>query len=133
MAENGGMKKSNAVRALRRRIEREREGAKPRRVRFSDEVRQEVLGLLARPEWSQERLAEALGVAPSMLYRWTRQSQPHVEGGVAKRARARLRRVQVVEPAQPESAGSLELELRSGAKVCGLTLEQVARLLEVGA
>jgi transcriptional regulator with XRE-family HTH domain len=89
------------------------------------------VALAKHPGWSRERLAKALGIAPSLLYRW---STPHDGASVPKkRSRSKLSRVRVVDSSSSDLGGALELEFRCGAKVRGLTLEQVAELLGVTA
>jgi hypothetical protein len=122
--------KNHNLKALRRRIGQEREHAGTQRVRYSDGLKRDVLALLALPEWSRDGLAKALGLAPSVVYRWSDRRR-HSEARIAAQKRSGLRRVEVVQEARSETAGTLELELSCGAKVRGLTVEQLARLLEV--
>jgi hypothetical protein len=130
MADNGRMKNQKEVTALRRRVNREREAAGARRVRFSEELRRDVLAVLARRTWRREPLAKAVGLAPSVVHRWAR--KPPDERCVQHpRKSAGLKRVQIVRASASDCVESLELELASGARVRGLTLEQLAWLMGV--
>lgn len=129
MPDNWGMRNHNEARALRRRVDKERRATAGERVRFSERLKRDAVALLESEQWSSESLARAIGIAPSVLQRWGKKQQSADAHG-RKPKRGRLTRVAIVRPAESES-GTLELELGGGAKVRGLTLEQVARLLEV--
>lgn len=114
------MKDDQRVKALRRRVNAEREAASGARVRFSEKLRADVSALLRGGDWGGTRLGEALGLSPSLVDRWSKG---------AKRASGRLRRVTVT--AAVEAEAELSLEFPSGARVRGLTMTQLAQLLEV--
>lgn len=129
IADDLGMTNQRRVKALRRRVDRERRISTKQRVRFSEELKRDVLTLLAESECGRERLAREIGLAPSVLGRWVARARPR---GRSRRSSARLARVKVVTDRPTERTETLELELGCGATVRGLTLEQLARLLEVG-
>lgn len=126
------MKTNTEVGALRRRVDKERTKAEPGRVRFSEPLKREVVKLSERPEWSRDRLAEALGIAPSALFRWCKQIQ-HGQGVLESQAQAGFRQVRVVPNRATAAQGALTLELKNGSKVHGLTVAQLAQLLEATA
>lgn len=125
------MKTSQEVGALRRRVEKERAEAEPGRIRFSEPLKREVVQLSKRAEWGRARLSEALGIAPSALFRWCKQMQPSKPSAPEGGAPSRFRQVRVVPSKPTASEGVVTLELKSGAKVHGLTVAQLAELLEV--
>ena len=129
--DNGGMKNPKAIEALRRRIEEERHQASPHRVRFSDELRTDVLAVMAKRGWSRGRVAESLGVARSMLDGWAQRAEQSPKRHEPRARRQRLRRVEIIDTPGDAVASPLVLELPSGAKVHGLTVEHLAHLLEV--
>jgi transposase-like protein len=107
------MKTQSEILALRRRIERERKAAGASRVRFSEGLRRDVVALAKRPGWSRDRVARALGLAPSLLYRWS--TSPGGASAPKKKSRSKLSRVRVVAPSSVDLDGKLELEFRCGA------------------
>jgi transposase-like protein len=131
MPDNSGMKNHNDARALWRRVEKERSATTGGRVRFSERLKDDATALLESQQWSGESLARAIGIAPSVLQRWVKKQQDP-DAHQRKPKGGKLTRVAIVRSADGKSeSDTLELELAGGAKVRGLTLEQLARLLEV--
>jgi len=116
------MTNQDKVQALRRRVNAERRTAGDKRVRFSDGLKADVLEALERLGWGQERLGNAVGISPSVLGYWA--SKRPTRGGVG-----RLRKVRVAaEP--PASSRSIDLVFPGGARVSGLTMADLAQLVE---
>ena len=118
------MEKQELVKALRRRVKSEREAASTGRVRFSAGLRRDVVSLLQSPDWGRAQLSEALELAPSLLFRWRKESRSAPAAG-------RLKKVRVVGEAVAPG-GELELVFPSGAKVRGLTMAHLEKLVGGG-
>ena len=111
------------VAALRRRVSRERNAATGR-VRYSDELRGEVVSLVKDTGISRTRVAARLGLSQTGLHRWMQKANSR---GVQHRG-ARLRQVEIVQ--EPRSS-ELTLEFPSGARVRGLGIAELRILLGV--
>lgn len=113
--------KTNEVTELRRRVDAERRVSGNRAVRYSAELRRDMLALLEGPEWTQTGLASATGISASVIQNWRKATTP-------RKSEGSLQRVYVTPPQAPSE--ELELVFPSGARVRGLTLAQVAALLD---
>ena len=60
-ADNRWMEKPN-IEALRRRIETERAARKSGRVKFSPELKQDIVALIAHPDWGPTRVRRTLSL-----------------------------------------------------------------------
>lgn len=120
------MKQESVVVALRRQVEQERSAGLRGKRAYSAELKRRVMALVRQAGWGPARVSRELGLAESVLYRWSRQA-PSRSSRVSKSTRVKLTRVEVVSPR--ESARTFALEFASGAKVVGLTLEELSVLL----
>lgn len=80
--------------------------------------------MLGAGGWSCTALGDALGISPSVIERWAKR--------VKRAAAGRLRQVRVIGDeavAKDASVDALEIRFPDGARVCGLTLGQLAQLL----
>jgi len=118
--------KKQQVEALRREVEVARAvGGQPR---YSVELRRGVVALLRDPEWGPSRVSRELGLAESILHRWAkgkpvRKSRPSGVGTLTK--------VDVVANSGGVSK-TYELTFASGAKVAGLTWDEISSLVRGG-
>ena len=115
------MKNANGAEALRRRIEVERAASARGRPRYSEELKDAVLTLVAQPGWSVGRVSGAVGLAEAVIYRWSRRRGKRM-------ASPKLTRVKVVLDA-PAETRTFSIELATGAKIVGLTWSEVAMLV----
>ena len=121
------------VEALKRRVQQERETSGSNRARFSKELKQEVAELLNTRGWGHRRVSKALGLSESSIYRWAEKIAPRAKTQ-ARDERPQFKKATIVEAAakhrlEAPPVSELRLEFPCGARVTGLTLEQVAELL----
>jgi transposase-like protein len=123
------MKTETRVEALRRQVEQERSASKSGRAHYSAELRRSILALVKQPSWGTLRVGKALGLAPSVIYRWSKlQRAPHHRAEGAKRASiSKLKRVTIVATTDA-GARTFELVFPSGAKITTLTWSEVSAL-----
>jgi transposase-like protein len=119
--------------ALKRRVQQERETSGSRRARFSKELKQEVAELLNTRGWGHRRASKALGLSESSIHRWAEKIAPRAKNQPID-GKSNFKKATIVEAAAKHtlvapSVGELRLEFECGARVTGLTLEQVAELL----
>lgn len=117
--------------ALRRRVDDERKTSGKGRPRFSDKLRRDVCALINEPGWNHIRVGKALGLSESSLYRWSPRVSKHTQAGTKKRGRPSMKHMRIVsdEPRYPIASNGLRLELRTGACVSGLSLDDVVELV----
>jgi transposase-like protein len=121
------------VEALKRRVQQERETSGSRRARFSKELKQAVAELLNTRGWGHRRVSKALGLSESSIHRWAEKIAPRAKNQPSDE-KSQFKKATIVEAAAKHtlaapSVGELRLEFACGARVTGLTLEQVAELL----
>lgn len=125
------MKNETRVEALRRQVEQERSASKSGRVHYSTELRQSILAVVNQPTWGVSRVSKALGLAPSVIYRWSKlQGAPRERTQKAQRAAPalKLKRVKIVATADV-GPRTFELMFPSGAKVTALTWNELSSLV----
>jgi|SRR5690606_33906581 len=115
------MKKQRKVEALRRRVEAERAASTGVWARYSEDLKQDVVALAGEPGWSLASASKAVGLACSIVQRWSRKA--HLQAGTPK-----LQRVEVVTATAVQTR-TFELEFASGARVAGLTWSEVTSLV----
>ncbi len=115
------MKKQSKVEALRRRVETERAASTGVWPRYSEKLKRDVVALADEPGWSLARASKAVGLACSIVQRWSRKA--HLQAGTPK-----LQRVEVVTAADVQTR-TFELEFASGARIVGLTWSEVTSLI----
>jgi len=113
------MEKPN-IEALRRRVETERAATKSGRVKFSPELKQDIVALVGHPDWGPTRVTRALSLSDSALHRWRQEASGKPEPKMTP---------VVVTPDKDKSETRLVLEFPNGAKVSGLKLQDLERLL----
>jgi hypothetical protein len=110
---------------LKARLARERAAARKRgkqRVRFSLEVRREAVELSAASGRTREQFALDMGLSKTALHRWSRPSQ---RGAVA------FHHVKVEQASIGAEAEALVVIFPSGARLMGLSWEQLRQLVGV--
>jgi transposase-like protein len=125
------MKNETRVDALRRQVEQERSASKSARVHYSMELRRSILALVKPPKWGFSRVSKALGLAPSVVYRWSKlQGAPRDRARNAQLAASapKLKQVKIVATADV-GARTFELVFPSGAKVTALTWDELSSLV----
>jgi transposase-like protein len=125
------MKNETRVEVLRRQVEQERSASKNGRVHYSTELRRSILVLVKQPTWGFSRVSKALGLAPSVVYRWSKlQGAPRDRTRKAQRAASapKLKQVKIVAMADV-GARTFELVFPSGAKVTALTWDELSSLV----
>jgi transposase-like protein len=110
-------------RVFKARVARERAAAGERRIRFSKWVRQEAVELLVASGAKRGEFAKEMGLATTSVQRWLRA----VDAKKGPRYEARGFRRMSVEG--HTGAGQLELVFPSGARLIGLSWQQVRELL----
>lgn len=115
------MENSSKVQALRRQVEAKRAASKGGRPRYPEELKEAVLALVAEPGWGATRVSAAVGLAESIIYRWSRSRG-------RRKTSSKLWRVEVVPEARTE-ARTFDVELAAGAKIVGLTWSEVTMLV----
>ena len=115
-------------RVLKARVARERAAAGERRVRFSKWVRQEAVELVVASGTSRDRFALEMGIGKTSLQRWVR--AVHGRKPSQERGPAEFHHVVVASPAP---AAQVAISFPSGARLVGLSWEQVLQLLGVTA
>ena len=122
------MDNQETIEALRRRIEAERAACAPNRVKYSDGIRREVLSQMKRMGWGANRMGNELGVACSVLSRWVQLADDRGRRPRSRSSRSRkMVKVALLGGVSPAGEGFV-LEFPSGAKVSGLSYEQVKDL-----
>lgn len=118
---------------IRQRVLKERDAAKGRRFRFSDQLKNDILAGVQSSGRSHEAFCQSIALSVSTLSRWqsaSRKSGEERPGGAvssAPKKHSRLKRVTVSpEPSEPTS---FTLRFPSGAELYGFTLEQMRELL----
>ncbi len=114
-------KKRRKVEALRRRVEAERATSTGAWPRYSGELKQVVVALADEPGWSMASTSKAVGLACSVVQRWSRKALP--QAGTPE-----LQRVEVVTATDVQTR-TFEIEFASGARVVGLTWCEVTSLV----
>ena len=110
--------------ALRARIKQERKNAAGSRVRYSDQLRAAVVGFATDSGLSRAQVARALSLSETVVSKWLQKSAASTP---------RLDHVRIVaDDASPERQG-LVLEFPNGARLVGLSLDDVSSLLGSGA
>ena len=113
--------------ALRRQIAEERARGLRGKRSYSASLKRRVMSLARQEDWGPARVCRELELASSVLYRWSRQAEAEPKVRRPGRQRAKLTKVEIVS--DPAPARSFELEFACGAKVTGLSLADLARLL----
>jgi transposase-like protein len=122
--------KQESVVALRRQIEKERTLGLTGKRAYSESLKRRVLLLMRQDGWGQARVSRELGLATSVLYRWLRQRRERQP--VVRKPSARRVQLAEVEIVAERGARTFEIEFTSGARVSGLALEDLAKLLGGG-
>ena len=120
-------KDESRERVFKARVARERAAAGNRRVRFSKALRQEAVELLATSGARRCEFAKEMGLSSTSLQRWELLFQ--VRGQDAHQPGA----FQRVTIASSPAAADVELIFPSGARLVGLSWQQVRELLGVSA
>jgi transposase-like protein len=123
------MKQESAV-ALRRLIEKERALGLAGKRAYSGSLKQRVLLLMKQDGWGPARVSRELGLASSVLYRWLRQRRERQR--VVRKPSARRIQLAEVEIVAERGTRSFDLEFASGAKVTGLSLDDLKKLVGGG-
>ena len=110
-------------RVFKTRVARERAAAGERRIRFSKWVRQEAVELLVASGAKRAEFAKEMGLATTSVQRWLRAVDAKKPG--PREARG-FRRMTVESQA---GTSQLEVVFPSGARLTGLSLQQVRELL----
>lgn len=116
------------VESLRVRVGRERQVSGKQRVRFSEALKQDVTRFALATGWGIDRCAEALGLSRTGLHRWVRGERPRRKPHLQP-ARRRLVETEVTEEPRAVATDGLELRFPSGARITGLTFEQLRSLV----
>lgn len=115
------------ISTLRQQVESERAASTNSKVRYSEDLKQQVLALLKTPEWGPTRLSRALGLACSIITRWStldrERRRPH--NAPKQHSHPEMTKVAIVET---PAVDAFELEFPGGARVRGVTLQQLIQL-----
>jgi hypothetical protein len=110
---------------LRLQIDRERRAANGP-VRFSAQLRAEVVNFMKASGMSGPELSRSLSLAKSILHRWAAAGD-----GSGKATPSKLRRVEIVNTSRTVDTGAV-IVFPTGARIEGLTLAQIRALLGGG-
>lgn len=129
-----------AIKRLAVRIKRVGAGRPAKGRRIPQGLQAAAIKLWRTTTLSAHEMSVGLGITDASLKRWAskepvEQKKSQRRERVAQRGKAKFREVRINESCEEKSIRAFSLELRSGARVTGLGMAEIAQLLatDVGA
>jgi len=109
---------------LRAEIKKQQNTSDPLKTRYSKEIKIEVLKIKAELGLGFSQTAKAIGVTPRSIQNWCNDKSLKSK----KSAKPAFKKLPVAKP--KHECGAVVLELKSGAKVHGLSLTELLQVIK---